>query len=258
MSLQARFEHIALAVHHDDLAAWDRLLRGDLGGAASLGGTEPRAGFQGGQITYPDGGMLEVLSWTAGGEAGAMARYLEKQGARAALHHLTFLVEELDPAIEHAREVGYEPMIGRRSRTWNEFFVRDPGLRPKGMLIQVLEADKQTLIDSGWSDDWEPFMARHEPQAAPARIAGAHLASTDPVAASRLFTELLGARASERDGVVEIAAHESTMRVWLHPGEGTDGVHVEVAPEEGTRLAEGLGRSGLPAEAQSLVRATSD
>ena len=66
MADDAFFEHIAIAVPPDDLRAWDAALRSDLGGTAALGGAEAGAGFQGGQITYPDGGMLELLSVNRG------------------------------------------------------------------------------------------------------------------------------------------------------------------------------------------------
>ena len=35
--MNVRFEHIAIAVHEEDYAAWDHLLRVDLGGIEGMG-----------------------------------------------------------------------------------------------------------------------------------------------------------------------------------------------------------------------------
>ena len=132
-----------------------------------------------------------------------------------------------------------------RSEAWSEFFVREPALRPKGMLIQVLRADKDGLLEAGWRSDWEPFAATHPAVEKAARIAGVHLACGDARAAARVFTGLLGGEAAG-DGVLRF--RDSSMRVWLREGEGTDteDSHVEV-------LGGTLGKE-LPPRAGRLVR----
>ena len=159
--IDAHFEHIAIAVHADDLAAWDRVLRSDLGGKALYGGIAAKIGFQGGQVGYPNDGMLELLTWLPGEEEkSAMKRYVDRSGRRAALHHVTFLVDDFDAAVARSRDLGLEPMLGRDHPTWREYYVREPNLRPKGFLIQVLYAHKDA--DSGLGPDWPPFQVKYD------------------------------------------------------------------------------------------------
>ncbi|MDJ0869710.1 MAG: VOC family protein [Myxococcota bacterium] len=249
----ATFEHIALAVHVGDLARWDRLLRCHLGGTALLGGAAPKVGVQGGQIDYPDGGMLEILSWIEGREAkSAMKRYVDRCGSRAALHHLTFLVDDFDARVARARELGHEPMVGRELPHWREFFVRDSGLRPAGFLVQVLQADKDVVPD-GWGHDWPPFLAQHPDARPPATIAGVQLASTDPRRSAALFAELLGAETVASDTGVGLRWPGSTMGLRLVPGDSEDASWIEVAAAPAS-LAE-ICASG-PERAGALIRAS--
>jgi len=258
------FEHIAIALHLDDLADWDHLLRGGLGGEALVGGSVPANSFQGGQITYPGGGMLELLSWTPepGGRS-AMKRYVERHGGRSALHHVTFLVDNFDTAVERSRALGYEPMLGRNTRTWKEFFVRDAGLRPAGMLVQLLQADKETLLSQdNWGTEWEPFAAEYPPAPASVSIDGVQLASTDPAASRRLFVDLLGAEPrSTPDTAGELHWQGSPMRLFLVESETADDSHVRLAPgEPGTaqQLAEWLRKPEQPPGAHTLLRPIDD
>lgn len=243
----------------DDLPAWDRLLRAELGGEASLGGVVPANDFQGGQITYPGGGMLELLTWLGGAESkSAMQRYVEKQGGRGAVHHLTFLIGDFEAAVERCRALRYEPMIGRNGPNWKEFFVRDPGLRPKGMLIQVLQANKEALIsESGWNADWEPFAAEYPEVRAPVHIAGIALASVDLTASRRLFAELLAAEAEEgTDGPV-LRWPASSMRVRLVESADPVEAFIEIhAPGNSgpAALASSIGAGEHPESAGTLLR----
>ncbi len=242
----AHFEHIAIAVHFDDLAAWDRVMRSDLGGEALHGGAARKIGFQGGQVGYPNDGMLELLSWLPGEEEkSAMKRYVDRSGARAALHHLTFLVDDFDAAVEHSRELGYEPMLGRDLPHWREFYVREPNLRPKGFLIQVLFANKNA--NPGWGRDWAPFQVRHADAKPAARIEGAVLESADLEASARPFVELLGADLEARGDERVLSWPRSTMQLWLVP-EGRAG-HVRIRDAAG-----GVAATDVPEEVRALLR----
>ncbi len=253
------FEHIAIAFHVDDLQAWDRLLRAELGGEASLGGVVPANDFQGGQITYPGGGMLELLTWLGGADSkSALQRYVEKQGGRGAVHHLTFLIGDFEEAVERCRALGYEPMIGRNGRNWREFFVRDPGLRPKGMLIQVLQANKEALIsESGWNADWEPFAAEYPEVRAPVQIAGIQLASIDPRVSRRLFAELLAAEATQDANGPVLRWPASSMRVRLVESSDSAQTFIEIHAPGGSgpaTLASSIGAGEHPESAGALLR----
>ena len=205
--IDALFEHIAIVHRPDAFGAWQRLLMEDLGGVRGLGGAEPALAFQGGQITYPDAGMLELLSWIEGPKPGAMQRYLEKTGRPAALHHVTFVVEDIEAAQDHCKELDLEILGGRNRRHWKEFYLRAPFLRPKSMLIQVLRADKaaiqrETPEVKAWPG-FDPALASH-PQ--PVRIVGLRVATDDVAEAERVFCGLLGAERTTGSDVPLCAA----------------------------------------------------
>ena len=97
--------------------------------------------------------------------------------------------------------------VGTRILPWSS---DSRSLRPAGLLIQVLRADKDALAKQGWRRDWEPFT--QQPEASPAVcIEGVQLACADAAAASRLFVALLGA---ESDGDT-LGWPDSSMRVHL-------------------------------------------
>jgi hypothetical protein len=249
----AHFEHIALAVHVSDLPGWDRLLRRDLGGSALLGGSVPKIGFQGGQIGYPGGGMLEILSWVEGSEEkSAMKRYVDRSSGRAALHHVTFLVDDFDAHVARARELGHEPMLGRDLPNWREFYLRDADLRPAGFLVQVLQTDKDG-VPAGWGRDWPPFQVKHAQARPPATIGGVQLASAAPPRSAELFVELLGAEAEASDTGATLRWPGSAMILRLVSSESGDESWIEVETSSGT-LAEAL--ASAPERAGALIRAS--
>ena len=260
MNAPAQFEHIALAVHLDDLLAWDRVLRSDLGGTRGLGGGERRMGFQGGQVDYPDGGMLELITWMEGsGKKSPNERYVERHGGRAALHHVTFLVDDFDASLELARAIGEEPMVGRVVPNWKEYFVRAPELLPKGLLIQVLKAAKRAQRESGLTERWEPFLQTHAEALPPSRIRGVHFSSGEPDAAARRFETLLGAeRETSADGLIELRWPGSSMSVRIAPGDDPSQSFIRVDTSAGERLSENLAASDRPERAAELLRVEPD
>lgn len=226
-----RFEHIAFAVHEEDFLAWDRLLRGGFGGAEGMGGDAADLGFRGVQIPYPCGGMLEILSWTVPIDpASPIVRYVERYGPRAALHHLTFLVDSIDAARDQCRDLGYQFMQGRENKHWKEIYLRAPFFEPPKMLIQVLEADKEALKkaegDAVRSDALDRTVA---PAAAATRIVGVRMACSDVEAAVALFGSLLGA--TVRDSVLSWPRSSMTIEL-VESGAAADS-HVVIEPPAG-------------------------
>ena len=256
MIAPAHFEHIALAVHLDDLFSWDRVLRCDLGGTAGLGGGQRRMGFQGGQVDYPEGGMLEVITWMEGSEKQSPnQRYVEKHGGRAALHHLTFLVEDFEASVEHAKAIGEEPMLGRVVPNWKEFFLRAPELLPKGVLIQVLKADKQAQRESGLTESWGPFLERYVDPLPASRILGAHLGCGDPRGAAHVFEALLGGKRKEAGpDSIEISWPGSSMSLRLTQSDDPAQSCIRVGPPEAGSLRERLQAPDRPERAAELLR----
>jgi catechol 2,3-dioxygenase-like lactoylglutathione lyase family enzyme len=225
--MKIQFEHIAIAVHGDDIAAWDRLLRGSLGGEAGMGGDAPGLGFRGGQVLFPDGGMLELISWQEpADEKNPVKRYVERYGPRAALHHLTFLVDDFDEAHELCEEADFEVMLGRYTEHWKELYLRAPFLGPDKMLIQLLETDKDAFKnDSGWDYDWDAFDRSIEAAAPPVKIVGVELATSDAAQAHRVFCELLGAQVDDSG---TIRWPDSSMTITLVDGGDVGDSHIVI------------------------------
>ena len=250
--MTSHFEHIAFAVHEEDFAAWDRLLRGGFGGAEGMGGDAADLGFRGVQIPYPCGGMLELISWTLPrNPASPIVKYVERHGPRAALHHLTFLVDSIDRARERCRELGHEFMQGRDNEHWKEIYLRAPFLAPRKMLIQVLEADKDLAREEmeAAGDVLRPdFIDPNVSTAVAAtRIIGVRVACSDAEAATALFCRLLGAHADKN----VLTWPDSTMRLELVPGASAVDSHIVIVPPPGVAPLDG---EAVPAEARSLVR----
>jgi hypothetical protein len=254
------FEHIAFVVHADDLSAWQQLLLAQLGGGRGLGGDQPNIGFRGGQIEYPDAGMLEILTWDDGADASnGMRRYLARAGGRAAMHHMTFVVDDIEAQLERAESMGLEPMKGRFKGNWKEFFVRAGFLRPRRMLIQVLQVDKEDVERRGHGgSEWagfEPGLASHPN---PVRIAGMRVATDDVERAKFVFGGLLGAEIDDGEGAdtVTLSWPSSTMRIVLVPGGDVSDTRVELssAPGEASDdLHERLQAPGIPRESSALM-----
>jgi hypothetical protein len=245
--MNAHFEHIAFAIHGEDIGRWDQLLRGTLGGDAGLGGDAEGLGFRGGQILYPNDGMLEVISWQVpGDDKNPIKRYVERHGPRAALHHLTFTVDDFDSARARCEEQGYDVMPGRYTSNWKELYLRAPFLEPAKMLIQILQTDKDAMKSAdGWDFNWDAFAGNVHAVGEQAVIVGATLAASDETAAERMFCDLLGATRDE-NGIIGWAA--SSMTIRLVPGGGADDSHVAIEGPVDALAAE-------PGPAGRLIRA---
>jgi catechol 2,3-dioxygenase-like lactoylglutathione lyase family enzyme len=230
--MNAHFEHTAFAVHGEDIADWDRFLRANLGGEAGMGGDAEGLGFRGGQILYPCGGMLEVISWLLpADDSNPVKRYVERFGPRAALHHLTFTVDDFDTARTQCEHLGYDVMPGRYHDNWKELYLRAPFLEPSRMLIQILQTDKDALKnDDGWDHDWDAFDRSIEPADPAATIVGVRLAVNDLEQATHLFCDLLGASPLD-DGT--LGWPQSSMTVRLQPGGDAADSHVVIKTVDG-------------------------
>lgn len=247
--MNVRFEHIAMVVHEEDYAPWDRFLRVALGGIEGMGGDAGALGFRGVQVPYSCGGMLEIISWSLPITAGnPIVKYLERHGPRAALHHFTFVVDSIDVARDRCRRLGYEFMQGRETEHWKEIYLRAPFFEPPKLLIQLLEADKEKMRQMAGD---AISGGRNASSADPAvRIAGGRLACSDAAAADRakkLFCDLLEATAQGDT----LTWKTSSMQLELLPGAVAADSHIAV---ELSSEREFLLGDDVPAEARLLIR----
>jgi methylmalonyl-CoA/ethylmalonyl-CoA epimerase len=153
-----RLDHTAVAV---------RDLRGALGlWGDMLGGTLAQAkgewqGFGFVQLTYPERGRIELIFPTGDGET-FLTRFLERRGE--GLHHMTFMVDDLEREIARFRDQGYAVVDEDLSDPhWQEAFLSPRGTY--GALIQLAASDlDQAGQDAYWHDDLERVIeiaARH-------------------------------------------------------------------------------------------------
>jgi methylmalonyl-CoA/ethylmalonyl-CoA epimerase len=99
----AVFDHVAHAAH--TISSLLPLYQGVLGGRFYNGGDNVRIGYRAVQLVYPDGSRVELL------EPLPDSDFLERFFARnpnGGLHHVTFMVGDLDAAIAASKERGFE------------------------------------------------------------------------------------------------------------------------------------------------------
>jgi methylmalonyl-CoA/ethylmalonyl-CoA epimerase len=194
-----RFDHIAMALHR--MADATPVLVGELGGVPHHGG--PSGPYRFGQWSYAGGGRLEVLEPL--GPDGFLHRFLAQRGP--GVHHVTFVVPDLDAACARARAHGYR-IVGYDGSdpSWREAF-----LHPKeaqGIVVQFAESHE----GAGGPEAWEPPPA---PPAAPAvRVLGLRVRVRSRARALTQWGVVLAGEASET-GPEELTFRwpESPMRL---------------------------------------------
>ncbi|MFC5825756.1 VOC family protein [Nonomuraea insulae] len=133
--LEVLFDHTAVAAPRirDLLPIYRDLLGGrHLGG----GGDNRSAGYRILQLTYPNGGKVELMEPLAGSTF--FDSFFELSRGRGGVHHLNFHVNDLDAAVARLTARGYRLHgLNRADSRWQEVF-----LHPKeahGVLIQLAQ-----------------------------------------------------------------------------------------------------------------------
>jgi methylmalonyl-CoA/ethylmalonyl-CoA epimerase len=126
-----RFDHVGIAVHAIKPAL--KLYREGLGGEYLMGGDQNGA-WRWLQLRYPDGGKIELLEPL--GE-GFLSKFLASRGE--GLHHVTFKTDDIEGAIEHLEEKGFELVdVSLDDPRWKEAFLRPS--KSHGTLIQIAQS----------------------------------------------------------------------------------------------------------------------
>ena len=197
-----RFDHIAIGL--PSFATATDFVVGELGGRPLEGGPGP--GYQGGQWKFANGGCLELIV-PAGRPGGFLHRFLAARGA--GIHHVTFKVPAIGPAVERARGAGYEVVgLDVSNPGWKEAF-----LHPKqalGIVVQLAESDP--ALDGSWGTGWA-FPAAPTPHPQPAGLEGLRLVAPDEKAARRQWQEVLGAECRSDAAGLEFHWSDSPMRL---------------------------------------------
>ena len=126
-------DHTALAVR--DLAIALRLYRDLLGGVPHQYEEQPRRGFRWLTLRYPSGSQLELIAPL--GEHGFLQSFLEKHGE--GIHHLTFMVDDLQQAVAEARAAGLRVVDEDYSNPeWQEAFISPTSAH--GTIVQLAQS----------------------------------------------------------------------------------------------------------------------
>jgi methylmalonyl-CoA/ethylmalonyl-CoA epimerase len=188
-------DHVAIGTR--TLAdGWD-LFGGLLGGSWVYGGNSP--GFWWGQLQFPSGPKIELLTPTGGPDAAFLERFLTTRGASP--HHLNFIVPDINATLSRVRAAGIEPVqVSLQSPKWKEAF-----LHPKdayGIVVQVAE-------QSGKPPDLAPPAELPPPGARSAFALVEHRVS-DVDGALRLFADALEGEVVGRPDTADASAAELT------------------------------------------------
>lgn len=126
-----RLDHVGIAVRSIKDAL--KLYRDALGGEYLMGGDQPD-GWRWLQLRYPNGGKVELLEPL--GE-NFLSQFLDRYGE--GMHHMTFKTDDIQAAIAHVQELGYE-IVGANldDPHWKEAFLRPSGAH--GTLIQIAQS----------------------------------------------------------------------------------------------------------------------
>ena len=220
MPIDARPDHVAAAVP-SIVGAAARWVHQFGGGWVNPPATSADAGFTVQQVSYTGGGKLELLE--PHGPGSFVTRYLDRFGA--GIHHVTFKVPALAPALDTLHAAGYDVVdVSMAGDTWHEAFLRPSQVG--GLIVQLAWA---RYSDQAWAESLGGTSLPPRPDAM--TLLGPQLRHPDPETSARLW-RLLGGEVV-RDGEVHTARWDGCpLDVEVVPGAdaGPVGLRVVGAP----------------------------
>jgi len=139
-------DHTAIAVRSIDSALL--LYRDILGGDPQELSVHPEKGFQALTLRYPHGGAIELIA--PAGPTSFVQDFLDRRGE--GVHHITFLVEDLQAAVAEARAAGLRVVDEDYTNpNWREAFISPRSAN--GTIIQLAQTDQDL---SGRKRLWPP------------------------------------------------------------------------------------------------------
>jgi len=234
--MTAVLDHLAIGT--TALADGWELFGGLLGGTWAYGGNSP--GFWWGQLKFPAGPKVELLTPTGGPEAAFLERFLAAHGAGP--HHFNFVVSDIDATLTDIRALGIEPVgVNLSNPRWKEAFLHPRNAH--GIVIQVAQqAGSPTVAPP----------AEFPVPGAPTRLEEIEHHVGDLADATRLFTEALGGRLEAADDDTAELTWSGGRRIRLMREEGLplggSLHHIRFARAEGAFSAQDRERAGLLAK----------
>ena len=194
---KAVLDHVAVGTR--TLADGWQLFAALLGGTWAYGGDSP--GFWWGQMEFAAGPKIELITPTAGPDAGFLERFLDSRGAGP--HHLNFIVPHIEQTLARVSALGIEPVqVSLQNPAWKEAFVH-----PRdgfGVVIQLAE-------QSGLPPELPPPAGFALPGPASAFALVEHYVA-DIERAARLFTAALDAEIAGKPGGAAAPAVDLTWQ----------------------------------------------
>jgi len=171
-------------------------------------------GFDGAHFFFKNNGVLEVLEPTD--EEEFVSIFIKKRGP--GIHHITFIVPNIDEAVAQAKSMGYEIIIFNKILPWwHEAF-----LNPKqchGILVQMVQQFDVTPdtpnVSLKWQSSWSRFVDMHlPPQPQKASLLGISMSVQNINTSIILFSQLLRANVNKLSDVeIEYTWPGSAMAV---------------------------------------------
>lgn len=232
MPLDARPDHVAVAVHDLDAAAarWQEELGGVWLSPRWSGG-----GFGTRQLRYGNLGKLELLEPDA--PDGFAAGFLRRFGPR--VHHVTLKVPDLLGAVRIVNAAGLETVdVSTARHEWHEAFLRPSQVG--GVIVQLARALHD---DAGWASLAGVELPAVDP-GAPALL-GPTLAHPDLAAAAHVWTTL-GAELAEREEGFEARWEGAPLTVVVERGEVARPLGLRFSPDPQLPSDDVAGPATLP------------
>ena len=223
-------DHVAVAVPR--AADVTDFLVGKLGARPSESG--PGQGFLWWQFAFARGGVVEILE-PHGPPGGFLHRFLERQGH--GVHHVTFMVNDLAAATDHARSQGYE-IVGYTDEfpAWKEAFLHPK--QAQGIVVQLAESNPELEPDGTQPF---PFPPLPNPAAEPMDLVAVRLNAHGAERARHQWEATLGGICQDRNNVLEFCWADSPLciRVEIDPHANEGPVALDVLPAASVPLPEG-------------------
>jgi methylmalonyl-CoA/ethylmalonyl-CoA epimerase len=141
--LRATFEHVAVAAPRirDLLPLW----MGAMGGEFLLGADDPVTGWRTVRLTFGGRFVVELIEPLQGS---TLFDKFFQANPRGGVHHVTFLVEDVQGAFARLEAAGYAPFGADDS--WSQLFVHPRNA--SGVLIQLMHHHGDHVVDHTLED----------------------------------------------------------------------------------------------------------
>ena len=218
-----RFDHVGLALHRPtDL--WP-VMAGVLGGRFVGGGSTD--GYAWTRLRFANGFMIDGFNPEGDGEASFLGKFLNRSGVGP--HHLSFIVEDLDRAVQVLEHNGVSSLSDPAAPGVREAFLRPADAH--GIVVQLVEARPGPPESVDEPEGFPPLSYDH-PVASLGRVVHA---VADLKAALLLFRTALGGRVVATGSAVD--GNHWVELAWDGPGRLRllEGRHAEIAEWIGDR-----------------------